>query len=317
MDRAIDQLKEASLSNDAEAQWELAICYAQGNGVEQSDAKAFEWICRAAENGKEEAENYVINAYENGSEELGIQPDMDKLAEWADKLSENGSAAMRIKYADLAMERKSNNINIIRAFRYVAELADKGNIACAFHAFKLGGLLAAVYDDNTINDFPHLERLLNYMKMLDGTDLAISEKEKSHIWYFYGMSLFREDKDAEAMHWFKLAIPHNANAEIFYASSLTKQAIEQGVNSPLWAESYNHFKHGVERNDCAPCFQREELVRSACHALAQQTRNGWGTPVDIDASYRWCARAAELGHEDAKRDLLRYHKKLFGGYAFK
>ena len=101
------------------------------------------------------------------------------------------------------------------------------------------------------------------------------------------------------------------------ASSLTKQAIEQGVNSPLWAESYNHFKHGVERNDCAPCFQREELVRSACHALAQQTRNGWGTPVDIDASYRWCVRAAELGHEDAKRDLLRYHKKLFGGYAFK
>lgn len=317
MNETIDRIREAALANDAQAQWDLAVCYAQGNGVEQSDAKAFEWICRAAENGHEGAANYVIAAYENGKEELGIQPDMDKLGEWADKLSKNGSAAMRIKYADLAINRKSDKANICVAFDRVAELADKGNIACASFAYILGKILATINDEAGINDFPHLERVLNYMKMLDGTDLAVSEKDKSAIWYFYGMSLLREDKNAEAMHWFKLATPHNANAEMLYAIFLTNQAVEQGKNSPLWAEIYNHSKHGIERNDCIPYFQQEGLVRIACHALARQTRNGWGTPVDIDASYRWCARAAELGDEDAKRDLPRYHKKLFGGYTFK
>lgn len=88
MNEAIDRIREAALANDAQAQWDLAVCYAQGNGVEQSGTKAFEWICRAAENGHEGAADYVIDAYENGKEELGIQPDLDKLVEWADKLSE-------------------------------------------------------------------------------------------------------------------------------------------------------------------------------------------------------------------------------------
>lgn len=54
-----------------------------------------------------------------------------------------------------------------------------------------------------------------------------------------------------------------------------------------------------------------------CGILAKMTRNGFGTPIDIDASYHWAVRAAELGDEDAKRDLPRYRKKLFGGYTFK
>ena len=54
-----------------------------------------------------------------------------------------------------------------------------------------------------------------------------------------------------------------------------------------------------------------------CGILAKMTRNGFGAPIDIDASYRWAVRAAELGDEDAKRDLPRYRKKLFGGYTFK
>ena len=33
MNEAIDRIREAALANDAQAQWDLAVCYAQGNGV--------------------------------------------------------------------------------------------------------------------------------------------------------------------------------------------------------------------------------------------------------------------------------------------
>ena len=315
MNEAIDRIREAALANDAQAQWDLAVCYAQGNGVEQSDAKAFEWICRAAENGNEEAEKYVISAYENGKEELGIQPDLDKLVEWADKLSENGSAAMRIKYAQLYYnETTHGKIDIFKAYDRVAELADKGNIPCAFYAYMLGALIAEVKVENGIYDCSHLERVINYMKILDGTDHPISEKDKASVWYKYGLSLMNQNKNAESMNWFKLAIPYSANAEMLYASFSIHQASTQGANSPLWAEAYKHAKHAVERNDCE---KKKEFEMVTCGALAKMTRNGFGTTIDIDASYHWAVRAAELGDEDAKRDLPRYRKKLFGGYTFK
>ena len=317
MNEAIDRIREAALANDAQAQWDLAVCYAQGNGVEQSDAKAFEWICRAAENGNEEAEKYVISAYENGKEELGIQPDLDKLVEWADKLSENGSAAMRIKYAQLCLNRdccKNTNINGFTGFERVAELADKGNITCAYYAYNIGGVIGQINVEDGIYDCPHMERVIKYMNMLDGTDLKVSAESKSVTWYNYGLTLMKLDKTAESMYWFKKAVPHNANAEMIYACMLNDQASTQGANSPLWAEAYKHAKHAVERNDCE---KKKGFEMVTCGILAKMTRNGFGAPIDIDASYRWAVRAAELGDEDAKRDLPRYRKKLFGGYTFK
>lgn len=101
MYETIEQLMEAALANDADAQWDLAVCYAQGNGVEHNNEKAFEWVCRAAENGNVGAAHYVISAYENGKEELGIQPDPNKLVVWVDKYSENGNDAILEKYIDL------------------------------------------------------------------------------------------------------------------------------------------------------------------------------------------------------------------------
>lgn len=317
MNEAIDRIREAALANDAQAQWDLAVCYAQGNGVEQSDAKAFEWICRAAENGNEEAANYVISAYESGKEELGIQPDWEKLVEWADKLSENGSVAMRIKYAQLYFYDVTHgkfSISIDNAYKHVAEFADAGNIPCAFYAYALGSIIAQTNVNLEIYDCSHLDRVISYMNILDRTDHPISEKDKAGVWYNYGLSLMNQNKNAESMNWFKLAIPYNANAEMLYAYLLSGQASTQGANSPLLADVYKHAKHAVERNDCE---KKKEFEMVTCGVLAKMTRNGFGTPIDIDASYRWAVRAAELGDEDAKRDLPRYHKKLFGGYTFK
>lgn len=319
MYETIKQLMEAALANDADAQWDLAVCYAQGNGVERSNEKAFEWVCRAAENGHVGAAHYVISAYENGKEELGIQPDFEKLVEWADKLSENGSADIRIKYAQLVLSPNAatlqgKNADIFRGFERVAELADKGNIDCALLAYLTGDLIGHIIVNTGGSDCPHMERVIKYMNMLDGTDKEVSKEMKSSTWYDYGMVLLRLDKNAESMRWFQMASPYIADAELIYTSLLNDQACSEGINSPLWVDVYNHAKHAVEKNDIPKNKGFESVI---CRILAVTTRDGLGTPVDIDASYRWCVRAAELGNENAKQNLPHYRKKLFGGYTFK
>ena len=41
MSENVQALQASALLGDAQAQWQLALCYAQGNGVEQNDAVAF------------------------------------------------------------------------------------------------------------------------------------------------------------------------------------------------------------------------------------------------------------------------------------
>ena len=317
MNEAIDRIREAALANDAQAQWDLAVCYAQGNGVEQSGAKAFEWVCRAAENGHAGAADYVIDAYENGKEELGIQPDLDKLVEWADKLSESGGAAMRIKYAQLARnDATCKKVNISTAFERVAEFADKGDLFCTCAAFILGSIIGERNLENRIYDCAHMNRLIKYMNMLDGTKYEVSEGEKAPIWYYCGLTFSAAERITEALYWYKKAIPYNADAEMRWAiySFLNQTKLGSIPGSSDCAEVYRHAINALKRTDSKRTVGWEIETYLL---LAVLTREGLGTPVDIDASYDWTVRAANLGNEDAKRDLARYHKKLFGGYTFK
>ena len=72
MSENVQALQASALLGDAQAQWQLALCYAQGNGVEQNDAVAFSWVCKAAENGYEEAAKYVLSAYDEAKRSLGF-----------------------------------------------------------------------------------------------------------------------------------------------------------------------------------------------------------------------------------------------------
>lgn len=318
MYETIEQLMEAALANDADAQWDLAVCYAQGNGVERSNEKAFEWVCRAAENGHEGAAHYVISAYENGKEELGIQPDPNKLVVWVDKYSENGNDAILEKYIDLFLrEETGGRFNVYRAFAYARELADRRNTPLDTYTAYTLGLMVLDSDTDAISQedrCAHHELTIKYMNMLSGTEYEPPMEKKAKLWWHYAYSLYRDNKFAECRSWFEMAIPYDANTELLYSSFLFEQAEAQGENSPLFIEACNHAKNGINRND----YKKDKGLEGVAYKnLSLASLAGQGTPVDIDASYRWCVRAAELGNENAKQNLPHYRKKLFGGYTFK
>ena len=63
---ALKRLCERAENGDAQAQFELGKCYAQGSGVEQSMSDAIEWYRKAAEQGNADAQDDLGLCYLHG-----------------------------------------------------------------------------------------------------------------------------------------------------------------------------------------------------------------------------------------------------------
>ena len=97
---------------------------------------------------------------------------------------------MRIKYAHLAHnDATCKKVNISTAFERVAEFADEGNLLCMFCAAILGQTIGERNLKNSIYDCAHMNRVIKYVNMLDGTKYEIPEEEKASYWYDYGAIL--------------------------------------------------------------------------------------------------------------------------------
>ena len=91
-----DELRKKAESGDAQAQFDLAIRYEGGDGVEANQSKAFEWFLKAGENGNIEGMAQVARAYQQG---LGIAKDADKAKTWTKKAAEAGHAQAQFIHA--------------------------------------------------------------------------------------------------------------------------------------------------------------------------------------------------------------------------
>ncbi len=68
------------------AQFDLAIAYENGDGVEKDYIKAAYWYTKAAEQGDANAQNNLGVAYHNGN---GVEQDKNKAIYWFRKACEN------------------------------------------------------------------------------------------------------------------------------------------------------------------------------------------------------------------------------------
>ena len=83
-------LKEAANQGAAEAYDELAIAYREGLGVEKDARKFEEYLAEAGERGMRAAKLELLDLYEDGDPELGIEPDEVKYLYWLEKTAEDG-----------------------------------------------------------------------------------------------------------------------------------------------------------------------------------------------------------------------------------
>ncbi|MDR0867467.1 MAG: SEL1-like repeat protein [Planctomycetota bacterium] len=111
----VEAIYERAEKGDAEAQYQLAVAYAEGKGIEKDDREALEWARKAAEQGNANAmylaskldpskrEKWLLMAAERGladaQREYGNMYDSQNREQWLRKAAEQGH--LRAKY-DLA-----------------------------------------------------------------------------------------------------------------------------------------------------------------------------------------------------------------------
>ena len=83
--KAFELYRKAAAMGHASAQYNLGLCYGNGEGVKQDYKKAAKWYRKAAEQGDPSAQFNLSTCYENGE---GVQENMIKAAYWLNKWEE-------------------------------------------------------------------------------------------------------------------------------------------------------------------------------------------------------------------------------------
>ena len=99
-------LLEKAISGDAESQYQLALCYRNGEGVEQSNEEAAKWYRFAAEQGDSIAQYNLGNCYENGE---GVEQSYEEAEKWYRKAAEQGDSDAQEALTELEYNKKNKS----------------------------------------------------------------------------------------------------------------------------------------------------------------------------------------------------------------
>ena len=113
-------LLEAASGGKADAQFELALCYDEGKGVEEDKYKAFKWFKKAADQGHARAQNAVGLCYEYGD---GVEKNMNEAIRWYKISIENGCTKAMLSMAGVYANKGEND----KAWVLIDRAASMGN----------------------------------------------------------------------------------------------------------------------------------------------------------------------------------------------
>jgi TPR repeat protein len=117
--KALELWRPLADKGDATAQYQIATLYAEGKGVEQSDATAAEWYQKAAEQGSADAQYNLAVSYAEG---LGVKQDDAAAAKWFRRAAEQGMAYAQLNLGVLYATKRVSPPDDIEAVKWL-ELA--------------------------------------------------------------------------------------------------------------------------------------------------------------------------------------------------
>ena len=133
--RAVQYLRESAEIGSAYAQFVLALCYADGKGVERNYAEAFKWMKRAAESGNADAswnadaQFFLAGCYADGK---GVERNYAEAFKWFKRAAESGNANAQLHLALCYAEGNGVECNDAEAFKWFKRAAESGNADAQF-----------------------------------------------------------------------------------------------------------------------------------------------------------------------------------------
>jgi len=110
-------------AGDAEAQYNLAMLYRTGKGVEKDLKASFKWFQQAAEQGVSDAQYYLAHMYDNGET---VEKNLSKAFEWYRKAAEQGQGLAQINLGVIYADGIGVPQNIEQAYLWFHAAASQG-----------------------------------------------------------------------------------------------------------------------------------------------------------------------------------------------
>ncbi|HBF34143.1 TPA: hypothetical protein DDW35_06230 [Candidatus Sumerlaeota bacterium] len=117
---ALPEIQKSATADNAEAQYQMGICYDQGYGVRKDFAQAVKWYTRAAEQGHADAQCALGLCHANGK---GVSSDLVKAYMWL-SLSAAGNVQVGAEHCK-RLEKKMNASQVTEAKQLVKAFVPK------------------------------------------------------------------------------------------------------------------------------------------------------------------------------------------------
>ncbi len=300
----VEILRSRASEGDAEAQFDLALLYADGVGVPESRATAFRWLQRAAEAGHLDAIVEVGRCYYAGR---GVEAQPEEALAWFERAYDAGSIEVHADLGQLLCDEEAGFKDVERATKILLEGWERhADGACA-------GVLSEIYEDVHDDDAEALRWATLAAEAGDASAMVTLGYR-----HRFGEGVPRDLK--EMLRWYRAAADEGdatgiANLAICYqngegvrrnearAFELRTQAADLGhEGSEVWLAFAHIDATGCERDQVRGRALLEDLAREnpeVAHDLADRLLDGPGLDPDVEAGLCWMRDAAARGYAPA------------------
>ena len=120
LERAASWFRKAADLGDSLAQYNLGVCYSNGQGVEKDETRAFFWFQKAAEQGLAGAQFNLGVYYDKGK---GVEKDEAKAVSWYRKAAEQGHAGAQFNLGVSFLEGSGTKQSLSSAVTWLEKAA--------------------------------------------------------------------------------------------------------------------------------------------------------------------------------------------------
>ena len=114
-DSEFETLKKEAEAGEVLAQYNLAVSYDQGKGVDQDYKKAVKWYTSAADQGDLYAQSNLGVMYEEGH---GVEQDYQEALKWYTMSAQRGHAIAQRNLGSMHLEGRGTKKDLIKAFAW-------------------------------------------------------------------------------------------------------------------------------------------------------------------------------------------------------
>ena len=320
---SIEWYAQAAEEGDAEAQFCLAVCYSEGNGVVQDDAEAMNWCRKSAEQGYAEAQ-YLFGVC--CAEGKGIVQDDAEAVKWYQNAAKQGHADAQLTLGNCYAEGKGIKQNDKKAVSWFRKAAEQGLAEAEFclgfcykygKGVKINNTESKKWYQKTLEQF-HPEALFGRGYVTERALLRWNHKitpipTEAVICYRMAAELDhpKANFNLGKCYFFGRGVEqdHTKAAELFLKAAELKDAEAQN-----WiAKSYSDG-NGIEQDDEQAIHWFLEAAKQgdieSQRILANCYMCGQAVEKDIDEARKWLREAALQGDVEAQFLLAESYKKI-------